>query len=108
MNEISDTVLVDTERAVASPFAPDENEREAWRRALADGSLPQIAFSGLCTVVMPCLLMGRVQNFDAFRAVIPYVPIAETLLGDLGEGGILQVPLYVPADDCQPVENEDE
>jgi len=107
MNEIGDTVFVGTTRAVASPFAPDENEREAWRRALADGSLPQIAFRGLCTVVIPCLLMGRVQEFDAFRAVIPDVAIAETLLGDLGEGGILQVPLYVPAEDCQPVEDED-
>ena len=107
MNEIGDTVFVDTQRAIASPFAPDENQRRAWRRALANGSLPQIAFSGLCTVVFPCLLMERVQNDDAFRAVIPYVPIAETLLGDLGEGGILQVPLYVPAEDCQPVENED-
>ncbi len=107
MTEISDTVLVDTERAVASPFAPDENEREAWRRALADGSLPQIAFRGQCTVVMPCLLVGQLQN-DAFLAVLPYVPVEETLLADLGEGGILQIPLYVPKEDCQPVKDEDE
>jgi hypothetical protein len=97
MNEIGDTVFVDTERAVASPFAPDENERRAWLRGLVDGSLPQIAFSGLCTVVIPCLLIGRVQNDERFRAVIPHVPIAETLIGDLDEDGVLQVPLYVPA-----------
>jgi len=106
MNEIGNTVFVDTTRAVASPFAPDENQRRAWRRALADGSLPQIAFSGLCTVVMPCLLMEQVES--AFIAALPYVPIEATVFADLGDGGTLQTPLYVPADDCRPVECEDE
>lgn len=107
MYDIGETVFANTQRATASPFAPDKKQRREWVRGLVDGSAPQIAFSGYGTLVFPCLLIGLVQNDERFRAVIPHVPIAETLVGNLDEDGILQVPLYVPAEDCQPVEIED-
>jgi hypothetical protein len=108
MYEIGETVFIDTQRATASPFAPDKNQCREWVQGLVDESLAQIAFSGYGTLVFPCLLIGRVQDDERFRAVIPHVPIAQTLIGDLDDDGVLQVPLYVPAEDCQPAEIEEE
>src|SRR5271157_3697488 len=104
---MSDTVFVDTQRAVVKPFARDDHERAKWLKAWADDTLARITFRGPCIVSLPFLMVGRITD-DRFITVVPYDPLEETLIADLGEGGILQAPLFVPREDCQPVENEDE